>query len=66
MDHQNYNDLTPKSLVDVKAYWVKKYKAHKKFNRDQAATNVYESAAFANQPPSVVPPTVGQDYDTYV
>ena len=32
LDHENYNDLTPKSLVDVKAYWVKKYKAHKKFN----------------------------------
>ena len=32
LDHKNYNNLTPKSLVDVKAYWVKKYKAHKKFN----------------------------------
>jgi hypothetical protein len=66
LDHENYDDLTLKSLANVKAYWVKKYKSHKKFNRDQAATNEYESAAFTNQPPSVVTPTVGQDYDTYV
>jgi hypothetical protein len=26
LDHENYDDLTPKSLGDVKAYWLKKYK----------------------------------------
>ena len=43
---------------------MKKYKAHKKFNRDQSATNEYESAAFTMSapPPSEVPP----EYDTYV
>ena len=66
LDHENYDDLTTKSLTNVKAYWVKKYKAHKKFNRDQSATNEYESAAFTVQPPSVVSPTGGSEYDTYV
>ncbi len=66
LDHENYNDLTPKSLGNVKAYRVKKYKAHKKFNRDQAATNEYESAACATQPPSGVPHPGDQEYDTYV
>ena len=66
LDHENYDDLTPKSLGNVKAYWVKKYKAHKKFNWDQAGTNEYESAACATQPPSTVPPTGDHDYDTYV
>ena len=43
------------------------YKAHKKFNRDQSATNEYKSAAFTVEPPpSVVPPTGENDYDTYV
>ena len=32
LDHKNYDGLTPKSFSDVKAYRVKKYKAHKKFN----------------------------------
>ena len=50
-DHEGYNDLTTKDLASVKAYWVKKYKAHKKFNRDQSATNEYESAAYTTEPP---------------
>jgi hypothetical protein len=57
LDHENYVDLTTKDLTTVKDYWVKKYKAHKKFNRDQAATNEYESAAYTTEPPpSKVPP----------
>jgi hypothetical protein len=47
----------------VTTYWVKKYKAHKKFNRDQSATNEYESAAYTTDlPPNSVPTEV----DTYV
>ena len=59
-DHEGYNDLTTKDLASVKAYWVKKYKAHMKFNRDQSATNEYESAAYTTEPP---PPA---EIDTYV
>ena len=63
VDHEGYNDLTAKDLATVKAYWVKKYKAHKKFNRDHSATNEYESAAYTREPPpNDVPPEV----DTYV
>ena len=62
-DHEGYNDLTTKDLASVKAYWVKKYKAHKKFNRDQAATNEYESAAYTTEPP---PPSVPAEIETYV
>ena len=62
-DHEGYNDLTTKDLASVKAYWVKKYKAHKKFNRDQSATNEYESAAYTTEPP---PPSVPAEIDTYV
>jgi len=53
-DHEGYNDLTTKDLASVKAYWIKKYKAHKKFNRDQSATNEYESAAYTMEPPPPV------------
>lgn len=64
IDHEGYDDIRTKDLTTVTTYWVKKYKAHKKFNRDQSATNEYESAAFTmvSPPPSEVPP----DYDTYV
>ena len=63
LDHENYVDLKTKDLTTVKEYWVKKYKAQKKFNRDHAATNEYESAAYTTEPqPSVVPPEV----NTYV
>ena len=62
-DHEGYNDLATKDFAAVKAYWVKKYKAHKKYNRDQSATNEYESAAYTmEQPPSDVP----TDVNTYV
>ena len=50
-DHEGYNDLPTKDLAAVKTYWIKKYKAHKKFNRDQSATNEYESAAYTMEPP---------------
>ena len=67
LDHEHYDDLANHDIATVKTYWVKKYKAHKKFNRDQSATNEYESAAFTMEPPpSVVPPTGGNHYDTYV
>jgi len=67
LDHEHYDDLTNHDLATVKAYWAKKYKAHKKFNRDQSTTNEYESIAFTVEPPpSVVPPTGENDYDTYV
>ena len=62
-DHEGYNGLTTKDLASVKAYWVKKYKAHKKFNRDQSATNEYESAAYTTEPPL---PSVPAEIDTYV
>ena len=61
--NEGYNDLTTKDLASVKAYWIKKYKAHKKFNRDQAATNEYETAAYTMEPP---PPSVPTEVDTYV
>ena len=48
--NEGYNDLTTKDLASVKAYWIKKYKAHKKFNRNQSATNEYESAAYTMEP----------------
>ena len=64
IDHEQYDEIKKKDLINVRAYWVKKYKAHKKFNRDQSATNEYESAAFTMEPP---PPTeLPPDYDTYV
>ncbi len=66
LDHETYDNLTYHSLANVKAYWVKKYKAHKKINCDQSATNEYESAAFTMQPPSVVTPLIRNKYDTYV
>ena len=53
-DHEGYNDLPTKDLAAVKTYWIKKYKAHKKFNRDQSATNEYESAAYTMEPPPPV------------
>jgi hypothetical protein len=62
-DHEGYNELTTKDLASVKTYWVKKYKAHKKFTRDQLATNEYESAAYTTEPP---PPSVPAEIDTYV
>jgi len=62
-DHEGYNDLATKDLASVKTYWVKKYKAHKKFNRDQSATNEYESAAYTMEPP---PNSVPTEVDTYV
>ena len=62
LDHENYDALGTYDLTTVKDYWVKKYKAHKKYNRDQEGTNEYESAAFAVPPPN----DVGNDYDTYV
>ena len=63
---ENYNNLPSYSLANVKAYWVKKYKTHKHFNHDQSATNKYESAAFSMQAPTVTPPLIRNDYDTYV
>ena len=67
LDHEQYNDLPKHDLVTVKPYWVKEYKANTKFNCDQSATNEYESAAFMMEPPpSVVPPTGGTYYNTYV
>jgi hypothetical protein len=62
-DHEGYNDLATKDLATVKTYWIKKYKAHKKFNRDQSATNEYESAAYTMEPP---PNSVPNEVDTYV
>ncbi len=65
LDHENYDALGVYDLQTVKAYWIKKYKAHKKYNRDQEGTNESESAAFAVPPPSNAI-SVGNDYDTYV
>ena len=65
MDHEHYDNLANHNLTTMKAYWAKKYKAHKKIIRDQSATNEYKSAAFAVEP-SVVPPTGEHGYDTYV
>jgi hypothetical protein len=62
-DHEGYNNLATKDLAAVTTYWVKKYKAHKKFNRDQSATNEYESAAYTTDPP---PNSVPTEVDTYV
>jgi len=67
LDHEHYDDLANHDIATVKAYWAKKYKAHKKINCDQSATNEYKSAAFTVEPPpSVVPPTGENGYDTYV
>jgi len=67
LDHKHYDDLTNHDLATVKAYWAKKYKAHKKINRDQSATNEYKSVAFTVEPPpSAVPPTGENNYGTYV
>jgi hypothetical protein len=62
-DHEGYNNLATKDLASVTTYWVKKYKAHKKFNRDQSATNEYESAAYTMEPP---PNSVPTEVNTYV
>ena len=62
-DHKGYNDLATKDFATVKTYWVKKYKAHKKYNHHQSATNEYESAAYTMEPP---PNEVPTKVDTYV
>ena len=52
LDHEGYDELTDHKLDTVTKFWVKKYKAHTKFTRDQAGTNAYESAAYTVLPPS--------------
>ena len=56
-DHEGYNNRTTKDFATVKEYWVKKYKAHKKFNatnRPQMSMRVQHTRW--NHPPTVYQP----------
>jgi hypothetical protein len=46
-------------------FWVKKYKAHNTYQRNQTVTNQYESVAYSRPPPNV---TVAAEKDvaTYI
>ena len=64
LDHKAYSDLGDHNLATVKAFWIKKFKAHTKYMRNQAGNNNYESTAVMYmKPPSEVTPG-GNDYDT--
>ena len=38
-DHKAYGDLSSHDLAEVIKFWVKKYKAHKTYQRKQTLTN---------------------------
>ena len=64
-DHEAYNDLPSHNLAGVIKLWVKKYKAHNTYQRNQAVTNQYESVAYSGPPPNVM--EVAEDDDaTYI
>ena len=55
LDHKAYSNLSDHNLAMVKAFWIKKYKAHTKYMHNQAGNNNYESAVRTyTQPPSKV------------
>ena len=65
LDHENNTEHSNHKLATVKEYWVKNYKAHKKYNHNQARPNLYESAAFTVQPPSPAT-SISNNYNTYI
>ena len=67
LNHKAYSDLGDHKLATVKAFWIKKYKAHSKHTHEQAGNNNYDSAVapYNMKPPSKV--TSGEnDFVTYV
>ena len=38
-DHEAYNNLPSHDLAEVIKFWVKKYKAHNTYQRNQTVTN---------------------------
>ena len=64
-DHKAYDDLQSHDLAEVIKFWVKKYKAHNTYQRNQTITNQYKSVAYSGPPPNV---TVAAENDdaTYI
>ena len=50
-DHEAYNDLPNHDVAEVIKFWVKKYKAHNKYQWNQTVANQYKSVAYAGPPP---------------
>ena len=53
-DHNAYNNLPSHNLAKVIKFWVKKYKAHNTYQRNQTGTNQYKSVAYSGPPPNVM------------
>ena len=64
-DHKAYDNLPSNNLAKVIKFWVKKYKAHKTYQRNQTVTNQYKSVAYSGPSPNV---TVAAENDdtTYI
>ena len=64
-DHEAYDNLPSHNLEEVIKFWVKKYKAHNIYQKTQAVSNQYESAAYAGPPPNVTTAAINSDA-TYI
>ena len=64
-DHKAYNNLPNHDLAKVIQFWVKKYKAHNTYQRNQTVANQYKSVAYAGPPPNVTMAAYNNDA-TYI